>query len=167
MMNTTEKRTVREELVPWERWLELMSIVTMLVLFGFFVLHQVTNTGFFTTSFGPLEMFCLYGPMLFSLAAPAVRVAIGRRNPARPLDVAGKLFLGIASLWLLIVFPFNFAHLADVLPGGIQFLISWISDGPGRIALILQIAFGLLGAIGTLITYLRVRQRRFASPSVV
>jgi hypothetical protein len=164
-MKTAVKRTNDEVLATWQRWAELLIVVATLLLFGFFAYHQLTSTGFFTAKFGSLEMFFLYGPILLSLAAPVARAWIGRRNPARPVEAAANLFLGVGSVWLLIVFPFNFSHLADVLPGAIRFVLSWVTNDIGKIPLILQVIVGLISALSTTWKYLSVRRREPANPS--
>ncbi len=138
-MSAVSGKPDREILTPSQRFGELAAVAAMLLLFSFFAYHQAANTGFFTHKFRAQEMFFLYGPMVLSIAAPVTRAVIGCRNPARPLDVATNLFLAIAALWLLVVYPFNFAHLADALPSGIRFLLAWINNDIGRIPLILQL----------------------------
>ncbi len=164
-MKTVVEQTDKEVLTTWQRWGELVIVVAMLLLFGFFAYHQVANTGFFTAKFGAVEMFCLYGPILFSLAAHGARALNGRRNPARPLEVATNLFLAIAALWLLMVFPFNFSHLADVLPGAIRFVLAWITNDIGKVVLILQVIVGPISAFVTTRKYLSFRRREPANPS--
>lgn len=162
-MKTVGEKTEKEVLTTGQRWGELISVVAMLLLFGFFAYHQVANTGFFTAKFGALEMFCLYGPILVSSAAPVVRAVSGRRNPARPLDVATYVFLAMAALWLLMVFPFNFSHLADALPGALHFVLAWITNEIGKVVLILQVIIGPISAILTTRKYLSLRRREFAN----
>lgn len=161
-MKTVGEKTDKEVLTTPQRWGELISVFPMLLLFSFFVYHQVANTGFFTAKFGALEMFCLYGPILLSLVAPVVRAVSGRRNPARPFDIATYLFLAIAALWFLMVFPFNFSHLADALPGAFHFVLAWITNDIGRVFLILQVIIGPISAILTTRKYLSLRRREFA-----
>ena len=158
-MNTTAKKTDNEVLTTAQRWLELSFDVAMLLLFGFFAYHQLTHTGFFTAQFGPLEMICLYGPIIVSLVAPIVRALAGRRNPARPFDVATNMSLAIGSLWLLIVFPLDFSHLADVLPAAVRFVISWITNDIGRIVLLLQVILGSVSSFLAIWKYLSIRRR--------
>ena len=129
-----------------QRWAGLATVVAMLGLLGFFLLHQSTNTGFFTPRFGSFEMLALYLPILVSFAAPIVRAIGGRQNPARPFQAAMSSTLALGSLWLVIIFPFNFARLADVLPSALQFVISWINDDMGRFILILQVLLGIIAA---------------------
>jgi hypothetical protein len=134
----------------------LFSAMALVVLGGFFVTHQLLQTGFFTERFGPVEMLCLYGPLVLSLAPPLARALYGQRNPARPVEIVTHLCAALAGLWLLQVFPFDFTHLADVLPAEFQFMLAWMSDGVGKFLLLLQVAVGVLAALFTLVTYVIV-----------
>jgi hypothetical protein len=128
-----------EYLTPSQRFGEIVAIFVMLLFFSFFIYHQRANTGFFTASFGSQEMFFFYGPMLLTLLAPLTRALLGRRNPARPAEAVTNVFQTIAAIWLLGVFPYNFAHLADALPGPIHFALAWVNNDIGRFVMILQI----------------------------
>ncbi len=152
-------KTQNETLTSSQRWAGLATLGAMLVLFGFFASHQLANTGFFTPQFGSFEMLALYGPILISFAAPIVRAVSGRQNPARPFEAATSVSLAIGSLWLAIVFPFNFSHLSDVLPSAIRFVFSWINNDLGRIVLILQVLLGVVVAPLTIFTFFSVRRR--------
>jgi hypothetical protein len=162
-MKTVGEKIDKEVLTTAQRWGEFISVVAMLLLCGFFAYHQVANTGFFTVKFGVVEMICLYGPILVSFVAPAVRAVSGRRNPARPFDVAMYVFLAIAALWFLMVFPFNFSHLADALPGALHFVLAWITNDIGKVCLILQVIIGPISAILTTRKYLSLRRRELAN----
>lgn len=165
-MRTTEEQTEKETLSAWQRWAELLIIPAMLLIFTFFAYHQGAKTGFFTDKFGTLEMVCLYGPLLLSLAAPIIRAVSGRRNPARPLEAATNIFLGIGSLWLLQVFPFNFSHLADALPAPLQFALAWITNELGGFVLLLQVVVGFLSAVLIMGQYMAHSFRRPVHPTV-
>jgi hypothetical protein len=65
----------------------------------------------------------------------------------------------VGSLWLLISFPFDFAHLADVLPLAIQFALAWFTNNIGRIVLLLQIIIGFISALSSAVSYFRDRDR--------
>lgn len=130
-----------------QRLSELLIICAMLFLFAFFAAHQWLNTGFFTQDFGRLEMLALYAPIIIALVAPAIRAFTGRRNPARLFEVATNLALATGSLWLLIVFPLDYTHLADVLPEGLRFLLSWVTDDMGKFVLLLQVIIGPIASI--------------------
>jgi fumarate reductase subunit D len=166
-MQTTHAQQGNEFLSLPQRVVEpIITIVVMMLVIAFFVFHQATNTGFFTAKFGPFEMLCFYGPMIVSLAAPIVRGIRGKRNPGRPFEALTNLCTALAAIWLLIVFPFNFAHLADALPGGMQFFLAWITNGIGRIVLIIQIALGMFAAIVTTAQYLSMRWREVTGSSL-
>lgn len=156
-MDTHLDITERDRLTWVQRPLELFTDVAMMGLLGFLVYHQQTNSGFYTEQFSQLAMFCLYGPILLSLAAPAIRAWTGHRNPARPFEIATHLFLALGSLWLLMNFPFNFAHLADTLPAGLHFALAWVTDDIGRILLLLQVIIGPIAALLTGLRYFAFR----------
>jgi hypothetical protein len=137
-METTSKQSQREQLSPSQRFGELVAIFVMFLFMGFFVYHLVANTGFFTAAFGPWEMFFFFGPMLVALTPPLMRAITGARQPARPLEALTNAFMAVGALWLLMVFPFEFAHLADALPAGLRFTLAWVNNDIGRILLILQ-----------------------------
>ena len=158
-MTTRTQNADQEALNTAQRWLEILIIVALLLLFGFFAYHQVTNTGFFTAQFGSVEMVCLYGPIVLAIAAPIVRALTGRRNPARPLEAASSLLTAITAVWFLIVFPFNFAHFADALPGGFRFVLAWVTGDIAKILLVLQIILGPVSACVTIWHYLSLRWR--------
>jgi hypothetical protein len=158
-MNATPQKTDREILTPSQRVGEFFALIAMLLFFGFFAYHQAAHTGFFTAAFGPQEMFFFYGPVFLSVAAPVTRALVGRRNPARPLEVVSNLFAVVAALWLLVVFPFDFAHLADALPTGIRFLLAWVNNDIGRIPFILQLIVCPLVALVTTWQYFSHRRR--------
>lgn len=158
-MNTLEVKTDKEILTLVQRWLELVFTVLMLLLFGFLVYHQRANTGFFTDKFKLLEMLCLYVPIVLAISAMIIRAWTGHQQPARPFEAARSLLLGLGSLWLLMVFPFNFLHLADALPESIRFVLSWVTDDIGKIPLVLQSIIGPISAIMTTWHYLSVRHQ--------
>ncbi len=120
---------------------ELVAVFVMMVFATFWLRHQRLDTGFFTDEFGTFEMFLFYGSMFFSTLPPLVRAFIGRRNISRPWDIWANMFGVVTAIWLLTVFPFDFNHLADALPGGLQFLLEWVTNDIGKIPLILQIIF--------------------------
>jgi len=142
---------------PGERAGEVFAIVAISLLTLYFVSSQIDRTGFFTSSFGNLETFLFYVPVPFGIAVCLIRLSTGRRNPARPLDSIDAAITGMACLWFFVVFPFNFAHLGDLLPSQIQFLADWIPNYLAR-AVFLVGGFGsLFNAVYTPMIYLVVR----------
>lgn len=143
-----------------ERIFDLVfSFIGVLFVFGFFLAHQLQHTGFLTAEFGGQEMFALYGPMVLSLLPPVLRAATGQRNLGQPMEAIANAALAFGSLWLFFVFPFDFSHLPDVLPVGMQFILSWMTDGLARIVLLLQVAIGSLTATGKLWKFVSVQNR--------
>jgi hypothetical protein len=148
------RRRNNEILSPGQRFGEVVSAVIVLLILGFYLYHQVANTGFFTSKFGGWEMFAFYGSILLSLVSPIARAVVGRRNPVRPVEAFCNLFFAFASLWLFFVFPFNFAHFADALPGAIRFALSWITNDIAKVVLVLAFIGGLISAIVNIVRYL-------------
>lgn len=126
----------------------------LLLLTGFFVLHQTRQTGFFNQNFGTLEAILLYGPLLLAILDCAAQVIGGRHNPARPFEAASGLLLGVAAVWFLIHFPFEFSHLGDVLPEALRPLLGWVTNDLGRIPLVIQVIAGPVGAIQAIRAFL-------------
>lgn len=151
-MNTVEQYS--DIVTMPQRWGEILIAVGLLLLTGFFVVHQSTNTGFFTEKFGPLEMVFLYLPLMLAILDAGIQVLSGHHHPARPFEAASGLLLGVAALWFLIVFPFDFTHLADALPQGLRFLLAWVTNDIGKIPLIIQVIAGPLGAFTALRAFL-------------
>jgi hypothetical protein len=137
----------------------MVSIVILALVFGYFWRLWTIDAGFFTSMFGPPEQFWFFGPMILSLAAPAVRMLVGRRNPARPFEIGANALMAIGAIWLLHVFPFDFSHLGDALPGNLPVLLNWVPDWLGRIGLVLQLVGGVIAAIVATAQFMKVSLR--------
>jgi len=157
------KKSNKEHLTPVQRAFEFVPVVGVPILMCFFIYHQVEDTGFFTDKFGTLEMACFYVPMLLAMLPPLARIYTGVRNPARPLDALSNVSLAIGSLILLLVFPFNYAHLADPLPDSLESILSWITDDIAKIFLILQVVIASVNAVIHLWKYISFQQDEPAS----
>jgi hypothetical protein len=68
-----------------------------------------------------------------------------------------SIFWIACSVWLLISFPFNFAHFGDVLPDFLQFLVSWITNDIAKIVLALGTLGGIVFTVLNAILYRKVR----------
>jgi hypothetical protein len=127
----------------------------------YFGAHQISETGFFTPKFGTLEMIFLYGYLLAVIVSGILYGLLGRRHLSRYFDVFGGLiFAAIAITWLLMVFPFEFTHFADVLPPFLQFLVLWVSNDIARVIMVLGILFHVVGWIGMGLLFVGVRKAR-------
>lgn len=143
---------------PLERVAELAAILAVSLMTLYFIYSQLLRTGFFTPSFGSTEIFLFYAPVPLGIAVSVIRMVTGRRNPARPLETLNAITMAAAGLWLLIVFPFNFAHLGDLLPSPLQVLLSWIPNYLGKIILLVVGLAGLFNSVYTPIIYFPVRR---------
>lgn len=152
----------KEHLTPAQRFGELISLVVTLLVIAYFRQLWATQAGFFTTAFGPWEQFWFFAPIVLSLAAPLTRLVVGRRNPARPIEIVASLFMVAGAIWLLRVFPFDFAHLGDALPGGLPALFNWIPNWAGRVVLVLQAFGGSIAMIATTWQFVRTGLRDWA-----
>jgi len=137
---------------------ELVGIVITLLVLWFFLDHQASATGFFTSGFGQIETILFYAPPLLSIIGTAAKAVVGRKNVLRPLDVAGMIFSFVALVWMFAVFPFDFSHLADVLPGSLQFLVQWISNDIMRGVMALAMIAIPVAAVYTAALYVFVRR---------
>jgi hypothetical protein len=112
-----------------------LVVFSLIVLY--FVAHQLWSTGFFTAKFGKFEMLLLYGSLIEWIVVAALEV-FGRKNLSRDIDAfGGIIFVTIGGIWLFVVFPFEFSHLAGVLPDFLKFLVQWISNDIARVVIVL------------------------------
>ena len=59
-----------------------------------------------------------------------------------------------------MVFPFEFAYFADVLPESLRFLVQWISNDIARVLMVLGIIVHLGAAVYSPIAYKFVGKKR-------
>jgi type IV secretory pathway VirB2 component (pilin) len=120
--------------------------------------HQILSTGFFTVKFGPIEMFMLYGSWIAWTITSGLEGVLGQRLLSRLFDTfGGIIFIAVATAWLLVVFPFEFAYFADVLPDFLRFLVQWISNDIARITMVLYVIAMGIAAVYAPIAYKFVR----------
>ena len=121
-------------------------MVFPLILF-YLIAHQVLSTGFFTATFGILEMILLYGSLIFWIVTCTV-LLLELKDLSRNIDSFGGLgFAAVGFFWLFLVFPFDFAHFADVLPEALRFLVLWISNEIAWVLLVLGFILHLFLAV--------------------
>ena len=122
-----------------------IAVFSILMLW-FFASHQTQSTGFFTAEFGTLEQFLFYGYWVVWITTASLEGIFGLRLYSRLFDVfGGIIFVLISTIALLIIFPFDFQYLADVLPESLRFLLGWVSDDIARFVMVSG-AIGLLFA---------------------
>ena len=119
--------------------------VGSLLMFLYLAAHQLGSTGFFTAKFGTIEMILLYGSWIAWIITSGLEGIFGQRLLSRLFDTfGGIIFIAVATAWLLVVFPFDFAYFANVLPDFLRFLVHWIANDIARIVMVLYtIAMGI------------------------
>jgi hypothetical protein len=124
----------------------------------YFILHQVWSTGFFIAEFGILEMFLLYSSLVAWIITCSLEGVFGQGLLSRLFDVFGGIvFITISLTWLLVVFPFEFAYFADVLPDFLRFSVQWISNDIARGLMVIGIIVLVVAAVYSPMAYKFVR----------
>jgi len=156
----------RKDIISFsERVGNIVGVVIGILFLLYFVAHQTGSTGFFASGFGTLEALLFYGSILFGIVSAAFRGLSGRRNLARLFDMFEAVFVVVAISWLFVVFPFDFAHLADLLPDFLKFLLQWISNDIAKVLMVLAIIATLAMTIYNAILYVLVR-RELSKPTL-
>jgi hypothetical protein len=142
---------------PYEdRGLSIGIVAVGLILTLYFILHQVQLTGFFTASFGIFEMILFYGTLLYWIVT-SVLIIIGQKNMSRDLDLWALFLTAFAVIWLLILFPYDFALFAKVLPDSLTFLLQWISNDLARVFMVfsflVHLGFAVFSAVLRIAVY--------------
>lgn len=126
----------------------------------YFGAHQIWATGFFTAKFDTLGMILFYGYLIGMMISGAL-YSLGRKHLSRYFDVfGGMIFAAVAITWLLMVFPFEFAYFADILPNFLRFLVQWISNGIARIIMVLGILMHIVGFVWMGMLEVSIRKAR-------
>ena len=151
-----------EKGIPFsERFVGVIIVVFSVLMLSYLAAHQVRSTGFFTAAFGTPEMFMLYGVLMLGIISAGLEGVFGLRLYSRLFDVLGGLILAaVCTIWLLAVFPFEFAYFADLSPDSLSFLVRWISNGIARVLMVLAIIVYLGAAVYCPIAYGFVSKKR-------
>ena len=144
-----------------ERVGDTVAALVILLCLLFWFAHQTSSSGFFTSKFGPAEVFWFYFPTVFGLVTNVAKVVVGRKNMLRPFETLETGLGAVGVVWLLVVFPFEFSHLADVLPDFLRFLLLWISNDVAKVLLVILIIGFSAGTVYTALMYVFVRRKLF------
>jgi len=158
-----EAKKEAEKDIPFnDRVTGIILVIVSVLIMLYFVTHQMWSTGFFTSNFSPLEVFFLYGSLIFWIITCSLDGVFSQRFFSRLLDAfGGVIFVTIGLVWLLLVFPFEFAYFGNVLPDFLRFLVQWISNDIAREIMILGIVVLVIAAIYCPIGYKFVNIERF------
>ena len=162
-LSKTAKEEIGDEIESNDKIASIFLIVVN-GLFGLYlIVHQTVSTGFFTPKFSTFEMIMLYGIFIYWIIT-SVLILIGQKHPSRDLDSYGGLFFATFAIgWLIVIFPFEFTHFADLLPDFLRFIVQWISNEIAIVLLILLFIIHLILAVYSLILRLYVRKARAQS----
>jgi len=142
-------RKAAEEKLPLnERVFGIGIVIISVLMILFFWSHQIYSTGFFTSKFGTIETIMLYGFWVFWITTASLEAIYNQRLLSRIVDTfGGVIFAAISIAWNLVVFPFEFANFAEVLPESIKFLVQWISNDIAWAIMAILMILHLLAAI--------------------
>ena len=144
-----------------DRVVGVALVVFNVVMILYFVTHQSRSTGFFTASFGTLEMLIFYSFWICGIVSAGLEGVFGRRLLSRLFDTfGGIIFAAVATAWLLVVFPFEFTYFSDGLPDFLSFVVQWISNDIARVVMVVGIILYLGAAVYAPIAYGFVRKKR-------
>ncbi len=145
-----------------ERVVGVAIVVVSIVVMLYFAAHQVGSTGFFTTAFGAVETIMLYGNLTAWAITGFLEGVLGQRLLSRLFDAfGGIIFIAISLAWLAVVFPFDFAYFADVLPDFLRFLVQWISNDIARGLMVIGVIVFAVVAVYSPIAYKFVSKEHF------
>lgn len=157
-LSWVEKKALEDNMKNSQRGGEIVGIIVIGLVALFFYVHQTETTGFFTSSFGGIEAFLFYGAILIGMAGPIVKFLTGKRNKSRPAEIIASVFWVVASAWfLMVVFPFDFAHFADVVPDFLRFLVSWITNDIAYVLIAIGMVGGIISVGINTVLYIKVR----------
>ena len=155
------KVDAKKDLPLNERIVGIAIVVFCVVMILFFLSHQIDSTGFFTLKFGAFEMLLFYGFWIFWITTAGLEAILSQRLLSRIVDTFGGLIFAIISIaTLLVIFPYDFTHLADVLPESIRFLVSWISNDVARVIMVILAILHLAAAFYSPFAYKFVDKKR-------
>ena len=167
-MNTVDnwysraKTDAKKSLPLNERVFGYLIVVFCALMIIFFGSHQLQSTGFFTIEFGLLEMLLFYGFWIFWITTASLESILSQRLASRIVDTFGGLiFATISIAALLVIFPYDFAYLPEVLPEPIKFLLSWISNDVAKVIMVILIIAHLAAAIYSPFAYKFADKKHF------
>jgi hypothetical protein len=132
MTSRTLTQQIRPGIPPNPR----LSFAITTTIFGltalFFAAHQAWSTGFFLSSFTPIQAALLYSSILYGILLTNTEVIGLRKDHIWIVNIIGAGLWTVTTAWLFFAFPFDFTHLAAVVPWPFQFLVTWITNSIGK-----------------------------------
>jgi len=153
-----EAEAKKDTLLYSDRVGNVAAVVVTFLVTLYFVVHQTWATGFFTTKFDTLEMLLFYSVLIYQVVPTTLKALFCRKNLARLFEIFGAILGTMVLAWFFVVFPFDFAYFADVLPSFLRFLLQWISNDIIRVLIVLGLIAAPVMAIYSAILYMLVRR---------
>jgi hypothetical protein len=165
---TIAREADRNRIGTGERIGNLIGIFFILLFFTVLIDVQVSEVGFFTGEFGPLEQLLLYGSLLYGIFPALLKAFTANRNLGRLAEIIGSIIFVIAAGYLLAVFPFDVPSLMDYLFGPAGGAFFWITNDLAKMVILFAIVVTMISLAYSVIVYLAVRnelsERRIATP---
>lgn len=159
-INRTAEREAKKDMMRRsDRMGQLLGVVFVVIFLMYFGTLYTESTGFFTSEFTALGAFMFFGSGVYGIVPALVRFITGHKNPARPLDAIGSMFITVASAYILLVFPLEFSHLGDLLPNALESLVEIITNDIARILLAIAAVASPVVALHNIILYIAVRKK--------
>jgi hypothetical protein len=152
------KEADRDILKMGERIGNVIAIVLIVVFALILIDFQLSDNGFFTSAFGPVEQVLFYGSLLYGIVPSLMRAAVGKRNQGRFADLFGSLFSIIVLSYFLVTFPFDFTVLLGYLPASIQPAFSWFTNDLVRVLFMVGIVVTAITLVYNTVLYVFVRR---------
>jgi hypothetical protein len=132
------------------------------LVFSFYIAHYVMSTGFFTSSFTPVLAAIFYTSVLWTIVNVSFKAVTPRKDIVALAELVGSVLFTVTAGWFFVAFPLNFVHVADVVPGPLQFLFTWLTNDIGRIIVALVFVASIIAlAVNAVKLAWRVSVRRF------
>lgn len=153
-----EREASREVLGLGERIGEAIGLVVSVIFIAFIAIHQTRPTGFFTGDSVGTDAALIYIVVVIGMIPAAMRLLLGRRNVARPLEACGMAAFAAVGLYFLITFPFDMSRFAQPLPRSLEFLLDWVPESLAKTLLAIGVVACLFFAPFTYRLHLSVKR---------
>jgi hypothetical protein len=134
MTSPVAAKTIATRVPPNPRLSFAITTTGISLIAAFFAAHQAWSTGFFLPSFTPIQAALLYGSILYGILVTNTEAIGLREDRIQMVNVIGAGLWTVTAAWLFFAFPFDFTHLATVVPWPFKFLVTWITNSIGKAA---------------------------------
>lgn len=90
-----------------------------------------------------------YASILYNIVNLSSKAFTLRKDVIALVELIGTILFATVAGWVYSVFPFNFAHIADVVPAPAQFMFTWLTNDIGRIIVALVFVASIIALVNT------------------